>query len=134
MLLADVMDEVATRLDTITGLRVSAHPPDEIQPPAAVVTYPDTYDFDSTYARGTDALELPVAILVGKVSTRSARDQLSAYVSGSGASSIKAVLESGTYTAFDTIHVAKVAFDVIQVGAVEYLAATFTLNITGAGT
>jgi len=133
--LAAVMDEVATRLATISGLRVTAHPPDEIQPPAAVVTYPDSYDFDQTYGRGSDRIELPVVVLVGKVSTRAARDKLSGYVNGSGASSVKAVLEADphTYTAFHTLRVTKVDFDVIAVGAVEYLTATFTLDIFGRG-
>lgn len=133
--LAAVMDAIATQLDTIAGLRVHPHPPDSIHPPAAVVTYPDSYDFDQTYARGADRLELPVVVLVGKVSERSARDTLAAYVNGSGAKSIKAVVESGTYTAFDTVRVTGASFDVIGVGSPEtqYLAATFVLDITGSG-
>jgi hypothetical protein len=133
MNLADVMQAVADRLDTIAGLRCYGYPPDVIQPPAAVVTYPDTIDFDQTYSRGCDRLELPVVVLVGKVSDRASRDTLGAYVDGSGASSVKAVLESGTYTAFDVIRVTGVTFDIISHGAVEHLAATFTCDITGSG-
>lgn len=94
MILSDVMDEIAARLDTIDGLRVHAYPADNVAPPAAVVTYPGSIDFDSTYARGMDRIpDLSVVVLVGKVSDRASRDRISAYVNGSGASSIKAVLE-----------------------------------------
>jgi hypothetical protein len=94
VILADVMDEVAARLDTIDGLRCHAYPADNVAPPAAVVTYPDSIDFDSTYARGMDRLTLPVVVLIGRVSDRASRDRISDYVDGTGAASLKAVLEA----------------------------------------
>ena len=133
MNLGEVMQAVADRIDTIAGLRVYAYPPDTVNAPAAVVTYPDTYTYDATYGRGMDRLELPVVVLIGKVSDRASRDNLSRYVDGSGAASIKQVLESGTYTAFDSCRVTGAEFDVIAIGAVEYLAATLTLDIAGQG-
>jgi hypothetical protein len=75
--LADVMQAVSDRLDTIAGLRCFAHPPGTVTPPAAVVSYPDKYTFDETYGRGMDRITLPVVVWsAGKVSDRSARDQL----------------------------------------------------------
>lgn len=135
MNLSDVMTELADQLDTIAGLRVTAHPADEIQPPAAVVGLPDTLTFDTAYRRGMDTMLLPVVVLVGKVSDRAARKKLASYCDGSGATSIKAVLEAGTYTAFDTesLEVKSVAFDVIRLAAVDYLGATFTISIAGQG-
>lgn len=96
MILADVMQEIADRLDTIDGLRVYGYPADQIQPPAAAVTYPESVDFDSTFQRGMDRIpDLPVIVLVAKPWDRSTRDQIAAYIDGSGASSVKAVLENG---------------------------------------
>jgi len=97
VILADVMDELAARIDTIDGLRVHAFPPDNVHPPAAIVTYPDEYMYDKTFGRGMDRLTIPVVVLVGKVSDRKSRDQLGAYVDGSGPRSIKGVLETATY-------------------------------------
>jgi len=132
--LGAVMQAVADRIDTVTGLRVYAHPPDSVEAPAAIVTYPDTYTYDATYGRGMDRIEaLPVVLLVGKVSGRASRDKVAQYVKGSGAGSMKAVIESGTYTAFDTVRVASVTFDIIAVASVEYLGATFILDIAGQG-
>lgn len=86
--LATVMQALADRLDTIPGLRVYGYPPDKPPaPPSAVVTYPDTYTYDETYARGMDRLELPVVLLVGKVSDRASRDTIAAYADGAGGQS-----------------------------------------------
>lgn len=132
--LGAVMQAVADRIDTIADLRVYAYPPDVVQPPAAVVTYPGTYTFDATYGRGMDRIpDLGVVLLVGKVSDRASRDLITKWVKGSGATSVKAVIESGTYAAFDTVRVTQAEFDIISVAGVEHLAATFTVDIAGSG-
>lgn len=127
-----VVAELATQLNTISGLRVHPDPPGTVAPPAAVITFPDI-TFDAAYGRGMDTLTLPVVLVVAKVSDRMSGKQIRAYVSGSGASSIKAVVEAGTYTAFDSVRVVSVSFDVITIGGVDYLSATFTLEIAGQG-
>ena len=72
-------------------------------------------------------------IVVGRPTDRRTRDLLAAYVAGTGARSIKAVLESGTYTAFQTVRVASADFDVVSIAATDYLAAMFSIEITGSG-
>ncbi|HZO69208.1 MAG TPA: hypothetical protein VFB74_29815 [Kribbellaceae bacterium] len=131
--LAAVMDAVSARLDTITGLRCFAYPPPTLSPPAAVVSYPEALVFDATYGRGMDRMSLPVVVVVGKPSDRTARNALAAYCAGSGASSVKAVLESGTYSAFHTVRVEDIEFDVVTISGVDYMAALFTLDIAGSG-
>jgi hypothetical protein len=131
--LATVMTQLATQIDTISGLRTYSYPPDNVQVPAAVVTYPETYTYDSTFGRGTDEMRVPVIVMVGRVSDRKSRDQLGDYVNGSGAKSLKAVVEAGTYTAFDSARVEQVEFDIVQMAAVEYVAATFTIHVAGSG-
>jgi len=132
--LADVMDQVADRLQTIPGLRTYAYPVASITPPAAIVAYPtEAIAYDATYGRGSDRFELPVVVMVGKASERAARDALGAYVDGSGPRSVKAVVEAGEYTAFHTIRVTEALVDVVTMAAVDYLAATFSLDIAGSG-
>lgn len=132
--LAAVMDEIGDRLDTITGLRVYRYPPDNVHPPAAVVSYPETYEFDGAMARGMDRIDLPVIVLVGRVSDRASRDRIAAYVAGSGPRSVKAVVEGAeSYSALHTVRVQGVDFDVVSVAGVDHLAATFTLDIAGPG-
>lgn len=132
--LALVMQALADRMDTITGLRVLGYPPDTApQVPVAIVSYPQSYTYDETYGRGMDRLELPVVVLVGKVSDRATRDRIAKWVNGSGADSIKAVLESGTYTVFDSCRVTRVEFDTAVVGGVDLLTATLFVDIAGPG-
>lgn len=129
-----VMQEIADRLDTIYKLRVFGHPPDKPpSAPAAVVTYPGELTYDGGYGRGMDRMDPGVVALVGKVSDRTARDRIAKYCAGSGDASFKEVLESGEYETFDSLRVTRVEFDVIAIGAVEYLSATFTLDIVGKG-
>jgi hypothetical protein len=132
--LGDVMDQVAARLDFIDGLRCFAFPPDSLSPPAAWIAYPEAYEYDAAYSRGMDRItNLGVVVAVGKVSDRSSRDLVSQYVDGSGSTSVKAVLESGAYSAFHTLRVTEVTFDTITRGGTDYLAALFTLDIVGQG-
>ena len=134
MNLDDVMAEVAARLDTITDLTVFDHPVDTVNPPTAIVSMPEI-TFDQTYGRGSDRYDLPVVLAIGKVVDRASRKNVAPYVAGAGAKSFKAVLEdeSTPYTSFDSLRVQSVSFDVIAWSAVEYLAATFLLDIIGDG-
>lgn len=135
MNLSAVCAEVAAQLDTITGLRCFAYQPPALTPPAAIVLNPAPGDlvFDETYGRGMDRMTLPVVVLVGKESERTAQDAIRAYCDGSGARSVKAVLEAGEYTSLDELRVATAGVDGVTIGGVEYLAALFDLEITGSG-
>ena len=133
MRLTAVMDALAGRLRTISGLRVFEWPSGTASPPTAIVGYPNAIDYDSTYGRGSDTITIPVVVLVGKANERTARDELGSYVDGAGTRPIKAVLESGTYTVFDSIRVAGADIDVYELGAVKYLAAIFECEIYGSG-
>lgn len=135
MILSTVMDQIATELDTISDLRVFAFPADNIPAPAAIVGYPESITYDTTMGRGVDSMVLPIFVLVGRVTDRTSRDLLSVYVDGSGAKSVKAVLQAanGAYTAFHRLRVASVEFTVVTMAGTDYLAAVFTANITGNG-
>jgi hypothetical protein len=130
--LEGVMGEIETALGGVDGLRIfkSGEKP---TPPAAFITWPDTLDFDGTYGRGMDSLTLDVVVIVGRADARSTRTALAAYCAGSGASSIKAALESHTYTEADVVTVPGVQFDPYDIAAVTYVAATFSVNIVGRG-
>ncbi len=131
--LAAVMDQTGDRLDTIAGLRVFRYPTPTLTPPAAIVSYPETITFDETYGRGMDRMVLPLVVVVGRPTERTTRDRLALYCNGSGASSIKAVLESGAYSEFHTLRVTGIDFDVVAIGGVDYMAALFDLDIAGQG-
>lgn len=124
--------ELVTRLKTITGLRVFDFNVPTIEPPTAIVSLP-RITFDLTYGRGTDQLELPVILAIGKGDDRAAEVNAMPYVAGSGSKSVKGVLEGAAHTAFDTLQVRSAEFDVFQWNSIDYLCATFQLVINGSG-
>lgn len=133
MILADLMDEVGTALEAIDGLRVYPYYIDRVAPPAAVVGWPDPLTFDASFGRGSDRLTLPIYVVVGKVDARSARDQLSAYLAGSGVTSVKAAVDGGTYTEADSVTVREARVEVLTIASVDYLAAVFDVDCYGTG-
>jgi hypothetical protein len=133
MNLATVMAQLATQLDTIAGLRVHGSPPGTVVPPAAIVDYPDEITYDASYGRGCDRITLPVWVVIGRPTDRSTAALLAAYATGSGGSSVKQVVEAGSYTAFDSVRVARAEFDGVDIGGVVYIAGRFELDIIGEG-
>jgi hypothetical protein len=135
MNLNTVADEIATVLDTIAGLRISDYPPASVTPPAGIVSYPASVEFDATYGRGMDRIpDWPVLVVVGKATDRTARERIYAYAAATGASSVKAVLEAHTYTSLATLRVVSCEFDVLEIASVNYISALFHLDIAGQGT
>lgn len=137
MIITAVMAEVGTALATIDKTRVYAGAPPKIDVPstgaAIVVPYPDRIDYDGTYGRGMDTIDQPIVVVLGRPTDRETADRLVAFASGSGASSVKAVLEGYAWTTCHGIRVARAAFDVVQIGGVDYMAGEWTTEIWGQG-
>lgn len=130
--IGDVMDALGAAVDTIAGVRVFPYWADKITPPAAIVSWPDI-DYDTTYARGADRLTVPVSLVVGKVDARSARDDLSRFLDGSGAASVKAAIDGHSTAAWDSARVTRAEVAVISVAGISYLGAEFAVDIVGSG-
>jgi hypothetical protein len=133
MNLADLMKECAQVMGTVTGLRVFDYPPETISAPAGYVSYPESIDFDATYGRGTDkVVGLPIVLLAGKATSRAARDTVSGWSAGGGAS-LKAAFEAHTWTSCDDLTITSVRFDTEELAGNPYLAAIFTADAIGSG-
>jgi hypothetical protein len=125
-----IMDAIGTALSTITGLRVYDFTAGSQAPPAASVGLPPDVEYDFTKGRGSDRVVVPVTVLVGKVSDRTARDELSAYLAGSGAKSIKAKLDGNLGGAAQTVRVTGASTQIVTMTqGVEYLGATFDVEV-----
>jgi hypothetical protein len=135
MNLSEVAEELTARLDTIEGLRCFSYPVGSAVPPFAVVLNPDPGNlvYDATFGRGMDRMTLPLVVIGGRATERQAHKDIRAYCDGSGARSIKAVLESGTYESFHTIRVATAGVDGVKYAGNDVLAALFDIDITGQG-
>lgn len=135
MNVATVADEVATKLETISDpeLRVYPFPPDQLAAPAAIVGYPETINFDISGSRGQDHIVLPVFVVVPRTWDRSSAEQFANLTAGSGANSLKQVIQTKPHTSFSVARVRTIDFTVISVAGVEYWAATFLVDIYGPG-
>lgn len=133
MNVAAVMDEIGLALDTIEGLRVFPYSATKVIPPAAIVGWPDPYTYDSTMGRGSDRFTMPVWVVVGNVDARTSRDAIAKYADGSGEASVKVAIEATEYESCDSVRVQSCEFGTITVAGVEFLAATFQIDVTGAG-
>lgn len=121
------MNELGVALATITGLRVYDFPAASIAVPAGVVAWPSSLQWDSVYGRGADRATFEVIVLIGAQNDRNARDQLSDYLSGSGSKSVKAAIEAAAVG--DSVRVTQARVEVRTVGAQDYLAATFDVDV-----
>lgn len=130
-----IKDGLATRLATITGLRVHATPPGTIHPPAAVIRRAQTR-YDSTMARGSDDHSFVITVFVSLASDAYAQDALDAYLATSGSSSIKAAIE-GEDTLGSTVHFTRVASAeedrTVEYNGVVYVAADWIVEVTASG-
>lgn len=129
-----VMDEVATVLKRITGLRVDAYPAATVNAPAGYVSYPQSIDFDEEYQRGGDQFtDLPFVLLGGEATERHTRDVIAGWASGDGPDSVKAQMEAHTWTTCDDLTVTACEFDVETIAGIPYLAAIFKATVVGPG-
>lgn len=115
-------------------MRVYSYPPATIQVPCAICAFPESLDYNRTYGPvGADEAMVPVLVVVSKVFERGAQKKLKKFCARSGDSSIKAALEAFTYTESDIVHVNGVTIDVYTINEIDYLAATFQVQVVATG-
>lgn len=76
-----IRDGLATRLATISGLRVSATMLDDPRPPVAMVL-PDRVEYDLNNARGVDQYTFVIQLLVSRADDRAAQRNIDPFISG----------------------------------------------------
>lgn len=122
---------LGANLAGISGLRVSTYVPDDISPPVAVISAP-TIAYDTAFRDGLHTYDFAVTVIVGRTSERSAQARLDAYADPSGASSVKAALESDPTLggAAQTLRVTRTnGNQVVSVGEATYAAVEFTVVV-----
>ena len=127
--IANIRTGIATRLATISGLRVAATQPDNPNPPLAVVI-PDGTKYDDTFGRGMDTTTFRIILIVSRAAEKQAQNSLDAYCATTGTTSIKAAVE-GDKTLGGTVFDCRVTemrnYGQISVGDVTYLGCEFVI-------
>jgi hypothetical protein len=132
VIIEDVMDQIGQRLNTIQGFHVLPYEADSIEKvPAAMISLPTEINYRNTYQNGMTTIDIGVVVLVSIVDDRVRRDQVAPYGDNQSKTSIRKILETGTYTAFDVISVNEAIFDVLIINDIKYLAIVFRIAIAG---
>lgn len=134
MIVGDVMDQLGTRLNTISQLNVQDYEADSVEVPAGLIGLPGNLDYLGTFNDGLHTMMLEITLLVSRVDDRISRDEIAPYGDGrDNPTSVLSILESGEYSAFDFCQVESGRFQVVVIEEIEYLAAIFSVKIYGSG-
>lgn len=128
--LRDVQTGLSGALGTILGLRVYDFPSDRVEPPAAVLSLPET-PYDVTLGGRSDEWTFPLWILVAKADDKASYGEMVDYLEADGPKSIRAVIEADRTLggACDTVAVIRARPLFATVAGTEFLAVEFTLEV-----
>lgn len=128
--LTGVQAGLADALRTIAGLRVYDFPSDRIEPPAAVLSLPET-PYDVTLSGRSDEWSFPLWVLVAKADDKAAYGEMVGYLDSGGTKSIRAAIEADRTLngACDTAAVINARPLYATIAGTEFLAVEFTLEV-----
>lgn len=124
---------LATNLATITGLRTSAFQPEQLNTPLAFPIL-NTVTYHKAMGGGDVTMDWTVTVLVGRYTDRTAFATLDGFLSYSGATSVRAAIESDkTLGGVCQTLVVSSAADISSVDAAdaEFLQIQFTVQVHG---
>ena len=122
---------LATNLATITGLRTGATIPDNVNPPYAIVS-PSSVNYHRAFNNALSTYNFTITLVVDRVSERTAQNNLDAYCSPTGTSSIRAAIESDKTlggVVYDTMVTGMRNYGSVTIGETNYLAAEFDVAV-----
>ena len=92
--LTSIRNGIGTNLGNISSIIVYNYVHDSIEPPTAVVGVVQSIEYDTSMARGADTYTIPIFLYMSRVDAQDSQETLDAYLASSGASSVKAQVES----------------------------------------
>ena len=130
--LTSIRNGIGTNLGNISTLTVFNFVPDFIEPPTAVVGVVETIEYDTTIQRGADKYEIPIFVYVSRVDAQDSQETLDGYLASTGASSVKAQIESdvtlgGSANSSRVVEAKEVG--VYTVNNIDYLGAEFIVEV-----
>jgi len=129
--ITSIRSGIATNLATVSGLRTGATIPDNVNPPYAIVS-PTSVDYHRAFNNALSTYNFTVTLVVGRVSERTAQNNLDAYCSPTGSKSIRVAIESDKTlggVVYDTIVTGMRNYGSVVIGENTYLAAEFDLTV-----
>ena len=129
--ISSIRSGLATNLGSISGLRSGPTIPDNVNPPYAIIA-PSSVDYHRAFNNALSTYNFTITLVVGRVSERTAQNNLDAYCSPTGSSSIRVAIESDKTlggVVFDTIVTGMRNYGSVTIGDNTYLAAEFDIAV-----
>lgn len=130
--LTNIRNELKNNLSNISTLSVYGYVPDMIEPPTAIIGVMDAIDYDASMQRGADKYEIPIYLYVSRVDAQDSQETLDGYLASSGASSVKAQVESDQTLNGEAQSVRVVEardYGVYTVNNIDYLGVEFLIEV-----
>lgn len=130
--LTNIRNELKNNLANITSLSVYGYVPDSIEPPTAIIGVMDAIDYDASMQRGADKYEIPIYLYVSRVDAQDSQETLDGYLASSGASSVKAQVESDSSLNGEAQSVRVVSasnYGVYTINNIDYLGVEFIVEV-----
>jgi len=130
--LTSIRNGIGTNLGNISSLSVFNFVPDSIEPPTAVVGVAELIEYDVTIQRGADKYEIPIYVYVSRVDAQDSQETLDGYLASSGASSVKAQVESDTTlnSQAQSVRVVNASnYGVYTINNIDYLGVEFIVEV-----
>lgn len=133
MNLGAVMKELGQALQRVPGVTVYPYAAQRVTPPAAIVSFPESIEYDTTMARGADRMTIPIVLVAAAITAENMLLTIEKYVDGGDIAThgVKQILENTRYTAMDSVRVVSVEFGQITIAATDFLGATFSVDVIG---
>ena len=134
-LVTDIREGIAANLVAVKGLQVSAYMLSRPTPPSAHVI-PAEVSYDETMRRGMDDYILTVQVFVAYVADVAAQQRLDGFLASSGATSVKAAIESDRTLGgkVDDLRVTGASgYQVFTLDTAQYLGVEFRIEVLATG-
>ena len=129
--LSDIRKGLAGQLAQVRGLRVSEQVPEQINPPAAVITRASV-DYTQNMKGGLTEWSMQVQLVAGRMADQQSQRQVDAWLSWDGAQSVRAALEADR-TLGGNCQTSRVtsadALITMQIGDSEYIGVTLSVTV-----
>jgi len=130
--LTNIRNELKNNLSNISTLSVYGYVPDFIEPPTAIIGVMDAIDYDASMQRGADKYEIPIYLYVSRVDAQDSQETLDGYLASTGATSVKAQVESDSSLNGEAQSVRVVSasnYGVYTINNIDYLGVEFIVEV-----
>jgi hypothetical protein len=129
--LSDIRKGLSGQLALVRGLRVSEHVPEQLNPPAAVITRAEV-DYTQAMSGGLTMWSMQVQLVAGRMADQQSQRQIDAWLSWEGDQSVRQAIEAdrtlGGNCQTSRVTTAE-ALATIQVGDSEYIGVTINVTV-----